>query len=114
MADQQPTDLDRLTELNALILEEVRVFGMIRQMHAREAASVLPALAAELRALRAENERLRSDQADWRKGVELIRTPLVKFGGKELPTLSPVDIARAVLEVLAENERLREQARGGA
>ena len=106
-----PTDLDRL---DAQARDVLAANGIHFTGTDGPTAHEVLALAAELRALRAENERLRSDQADWRKGVELIRTPLVKFGGKELPTLSPVDIARAVLEVLAENERLREQARGGA
>jgi hypothetical protein len=45
----------------------------------------------------------------WRKGVDLIRVPLVKFAGKKLPTLSCVDISRAVLEVIAEVDSLKAQ-----
>lgn len=54
-----------------------------------------------------EVEWLRKDQDDWRKGVDLIRAPLVKFAGKQLPTLCCVTISNAVLEVCAEVERLR-------
>lgn len=59
-------------------------------------------------ALIAEVERLKKDQDDWRKGVDYIRGPLVKFAGKELPTLCCITIQNAVLEVCAENERLRQ------
>ncbi len=54
-------------------------------------------------ALRSEVERLKDDQSDWRKGVDLIRSSLAcKF--KEL---SCVDISHVALELRADNEALR-------
>lgn len=53
-------------------------------------------------ALEAENERLRSDQSDWRKGVELIASALEK----DPPDFSCSRIAEVALSIRAENERL--------
>ena len=65
----------------------------------------------------AERSRLSAAEAasaEWRKAVDLIRAPLVKFAGKALPELCCSSIAEAIMEVLAERDALRRVALAAA
>lgn len=74
------------------------------ETHSIELTKEIARLEQALQAYQRENERLRADNADWYKGVELIRSTLERWFGYESKVASPAPIAEFLLELAALQE----------